>query len=170
MSVIGVLAPFDISGRPTTQYSIDGEITAMYTAPFVPSSDVRRYNVTFFSVRDLVMGNHTIEIENMNGTSPNTFSLDYFLFYGPFLGSPTSVAINPELPTMSITATPSDVSSTNTPRAKRMNPGAIAGSAVAGGTILAFLVLAFFCFRRRRRPHVGQGTHYVSRTAHYPNR
>ena len=78
IAVVGALEPSSTSGRPTTKYSIDRQDVGSYTAP---STSQTKYNVTFFSKRDLPRGNHDVMITFMDATSPNRFWLDYFLVY-----------------------------------------------------------------------------------------
>ena len=80
IEVVGTLEPTDVSGRPTTSYSIDGTVVGTYTAPFTAREDTQ-VNVTFFSERNLSPGNHQIVVTNVNSSDPNTFWLDYFLVY-----------------------------------------------------------------------------------------
>ncbi|KAH9854819.1 hypothetical protein C2E23DRAFT_39386 [Lenzites betulinus] len=74
--VIGTLGDSNTYGQPKTTYLVDGVVAGSYSAPF---SGQTQYNVTFFSMRDLPLGDHVILINNTDGTSPNQFLLDYFL-------------------------------------------------------------------------------------------
>ncbi|RPD67546.1 hypothetical protein L226DRAFT_566239 [Lentinus tigrinus ALCF2SS1-7] len=69
------------AGRPTTLYSIDGAYVENSTEPFVPDGPTQ-FNVTVFSKKNLPSGMHVLNISNLNGTSPNTYWIDYFLVYG----------------------------------------------------------------------------------------
>ncbi|KAI0758013.1 hypothetical protein C8Q74DRAFT_292392 [Fomes fomentarius] len=73
------------SGRPSTQYAIDGQHPKFYTVP--PSAATpdtqRQFNVSFYSQHGLGHGEHTLTITNLNGTSPNIFWLDYFIVDTP---------------------------------------------------------------------------------------
>ncbi|KAL1941909.1 hypothetical protein VTO73DRAFT_6909 [Trametes versicolor] len=177
--VIGMLEPSEDVGQPTTRYLIDGDVAGTYTAPFVPTPD-SHLNVTFFSFTNLSLGKHTITVENMDGTTPNTVWLDYFLVDIP--QGPSTAGTRPDpksstttdLPTssssaasVSVTAastdTPqtsptitSDVSTTGPPHTGHLISGAVVGASVASGSILALLALAFFCVRRRRHLHASQ--------------
>ncbi|KAI0737773.1 hypothetical protein C8Q80DRAFT_1210820 [Daedaleopsis nitida] len=67
------------NGRPTTTYTIDGELVGTYTAPFT-ALGATQYNVTFFSKRDLSPGSHHLVITHqLDSSRPATFWLDYFL-------------------------------------------------------------------------------------------
>ncbi|KAI0758012.1 hypothetical protein C8Q74DRAFT_1441657 [Fomes fomentarius] len=73
------------SGRPSTQYTIDGQHPTFYTVPHfaaTPESQ-RQFNVSFYSQHGLGPGEHTLTITNVNGTSPNIFWLDYFIVDTP---------------------------------------------------------------------------------------
>ncbi|KAH9884956.1 hypothetical protein C8Q73DRAFT_817838 [Cubamyces lactineus] len=76
--VVGTLEASDKSGQPQTTYEIDGVVVGAYNAPFTRSTTTE-YNVTFFETHGLPPGDHSILINNTNGTSPNVFWLDYFL-------------------------------------------------------------------------------------------
>ncbi|KAL1941910.1 hypothetical protein VTO73DRAFT_6910 [Trametes versicolor] len=98
--VIGTLGASDVYGQPKTTYSIDGMVAGTYNAPLTPSGETH-YNTTFFSTQDLSPGDHTITIENMDGTSPNTFWLDYFLIDS----GPPVVPTNPDTSTIATSPT-----------------------------------------------------------------
>ncbi|EIW51675.1 uncharacterized protein TRAVEDRAFT_67687, partial [Trametes versicolor FP-101664 SS1] len=98
--VIGTLGASDVYGQPTTTYSIDGTAAGTFHAPLTPSGETH-YNTTFFSTENLSPGDHTITIENMDGTSPNTFWLDYFLIDS----GPPAVTVNPDTSTISTSPT-----------------------------------------------------------------
>ncbi|KAI1784068.1 hypothetical protein LXA43DRAFT_902334 [Ganoderma leucocontextum] len=107
VQVVGTLEPTDNYGQPSTTYKVDGDLVGTYNAPFTASGDTR-FNVTFFSTLDLTLDNHEVVITNVNGTSPNTFWLDYFLIYTqPVSSSGTTTT------STSTSVTPSD-SLTNT--------------------------------------------------------
>ncbi|KAI0658694.1 hypothetical protein C8Q70DRAFT_993670 [Cubamyces menziesii] len=173
--VVGTLEASDKSGQPQTTYEIDGAVVGTYNAPFTPSATTE-YNVTFFEIHDLSPGDHSILINNTNGTSPNVFWLDYFLIDlspqsqipspTPFSSAQPSPAdtqqtqsittpdtnagpTSPNTAAQTQTANPSGSSSKS-----HANVGAIAGGVVAGVVglvaIIAIAVL-LFCLRRERR-------------------
>ncbi|OJT08047.1 hypothetical protein TRAPUB_1060 [Trametes pubescens] len=127
--VIGTVGASDTFGWPTTAYLFDEMDACTYTPPFIPTGETA-YNVTFFSARNLSQATHTIIIQLQNATSPDTFWLDYFL--------------------VDSAPGPSNVTMKAEPSAERSNSGAIVGATVASGAVLALLVLAFVCFKRRR--------------------
>ncbi|KAI0638695.1 hypothetical protein C8Q77DRAFT_1154306 [Trametes polyzona] len=119
--VVGTLGPSDTNGRPSTTYWIDDQVVGTYSAPFVPSGQIR-YNTTFLSIRNLSSGDHTIRINNTDGTSPNVFWLDYFLIDTLAASSPSTVGtIDPQPSTQSglqPVPTDSDPSPTTSPASR----------------------------------------------------
>ncbi|KAL1941911.1 hypothetical protein VTO73DRAFT_6911 [Trametes versicolor] len=201
--VVGTLSATDMYGLPTTTYLVDGAIVSTYTAPLLPSTETL-YNVTFFSALNLTPGNHTVTIENMNGTRPNTFWFDYFLVDSPS-ELPTAAVVDPKLPVSTTIEFPSSLASVS---AKSVTPASktsttVAGVTIsvtvksiatvsetstigasvtisaadaaqtsttntsnafnpAGGAMLAFLALAFFCLRRKRPLRAGKVAPFTS--------
>ncbi|EIW51676.1 uncharacterized protein TRAVEDRAFT_54429 [Trametes versicolor FP-101664 SS1] len=128
--VVGTLSATDMYGLPTTTYLVDGAIVSTYTAPLLPSTETL-YNVTFFSALNLAPGNHTVTIENMNGTRPNTFWFDYFLVDSPS-ELPTAAVVDPKLPVSTTIESPSSLASVS---AKSVTPVSETSTTVAGVTI-----------------------------------
>lgn len=128
--VVGTLSATDMYGLPTTTYLVDGEVASTYTAPLLPSTETL-YNVTFFSALNLAPGNHTVTIENMNGTSPNMFWFDYFLIDSPS-EFPAAAVVNPKLLPSTTTELPSPLASVP---AKSVTPVSETSTTVAGVTI-----------------------------------
>ncbi|RPD67556.1 hypothetical protein L226DRAFT_139358 [Lentinus tigrinus ALCF2SS1-7] len=74
-------APTSTGGRPTTSYSIDGgAYVKVVNEPL--HNPLMLFNIIGFLLTDMPSGVHVLNISNLNGTSPNTFFLDYFLIYG----------------------------------------------------------------------------------------
>ncbi|KAJ8483016.1 hypothetical protein ONZ51_g4984 [Trametes cubensis] len=173
--VVGTLEASDKSGQPQTTYEIDGAVVGTYNAPFTPSATTE-YNVTFFEIHDLSPGDHSILINNTNGTSPNVFWLDYFLIDlspqsqipspTPFSSAQPSPADTQQTRSIATPDTNAGPTSPNTAAQTQTtkpsgssskshaNVGAIAGGVVAGVVglvaIIAIAVL-LFCLRRERR-------------------
>ncbi|KAI0328214.1 hypothetical protein GY45DRAFT_1338297 [Cubamyces sp. BRFM 1775] len=189
LSFVGTLEASDKSGQPQTTYEIDGAVVGTYNAPFTPSATTE-YNVTFFETHSLSPGDHSILINNTNGTSPNVFWLDYFLIDlspksripSPTPFSSTQLSLGGSQQTGSIatlgtaigsssqeagaaqtqTASPSGSSSKS-----HVNVGAIAGGAVAGvvGLVaIISIVVLLLCLKRERRRKAGPRTEYSSAT------
>ncbi|OJT12518.1 hypothetical protein TRAPUB_10919 [Trametes pubescens] len=180
VSVIGTLGPSDTYGQPKTTYLIDGQVAGSYNAPLTPSGETR-YNVTFFSAQDLSPGDHIVLINNTDGTSPNTFWLDYFLIdtlsnstsgsSSPTINpSPNAVSVSAQLvtstsgtetvvSTVSVTVpvktTPTSAANTNSDSgtgSSHSKAGVIVAATISGVALLVFLAVAVFWLRRRRRP------------------
>ncbi len=185
VSVIGTLGPSDTYGQPKTTYLIDGQVAGSYNAPLTPSGETR-YNVTFFSARDLSPGDHIVLINNTDGTSPNTFWLDYFLIdtlsnstsgsSSPTINpSPNAVSVSAQLvtstsgtetvvSTVSVTVpvktTPTSAANTNSDSgagSSHSKAGVIVAATISGVALLVFLAVAVFWLRRRRRPDTTPG-------------
>ncbi|EIW61199.1 uncharacterized protein TRAVEDRAFT_17987 [Trametes versicolor FP-101664 SS1] len=187
VSVVGTLGPSDKYGQPKTTYLIDGQVAGSYSAPVTPSGETR-YNVTFFSAQDLSPGDHIVLINNTDGTSPNTFWLDYFLIdHSPnstsgsssptITPSPNTVSVSLQtvtstsgtatvVSTVSVTVPvklqPDPTSAANTSgsgsSSSHSNAGVIAGATIAGVALLVLLGVAFWWLRRRRRSDTTPGT------------
>ena len=111
VQVVGILGPSVTNGQPTTEYAVDGQFVATYEAPF---TDEAVYNVTFFSKRDLTLGEHTLLITNLNGTSPTLFWLDYFLVdQASSSSSPPSTISSTSKTSWTLSHSPSSSSSTH---------------------------------------------------------
>ncbi|KAI0328195.1 hypothetical protein GY45DRAFT_1436334 [Cubamyces sp. BRFM 1775] len=163
IAVYGAVGDVTDYGWPSSSYAIDGKVYETYN--FVTAagySDVSqfRYQVPFFTVQDLPAGNHTLVITVLNGTSPNTYWLDYIRFF-PF-GNLTSsdprsttsaqgASINTSTPTAPTTTTAASVDNESSGSGSR-SEGAVIGGAIGGGAILAIFLAAFAtCFYMRRR-------------------
>ncbi|KAI0832929.1 hypothetical protein BC628DRAFT_1415155 [Trametes gibbosa] len=131
VSVVGTLGESVTYGQPKTVYSIDNEVLGSYNAPFVPVGGTQ-YNVTFFTISNLSPEDHTVLVNNTDGTAPNQFLLDYFLVTptpiassGPDLTSTKVAVTTSRLSPATSSTTPlsySSVSSTNTILSKSSSP------------------------------------------------
>ncbi|TFK81128.1 hypothetical protein K466DRAFT_604747 [Polyporus arcularius HHB13444] len=109
VQVVGILDASVHDGQPTTMYTLDGVVVDTYNAPWTSE---RTFDVVFYVNRSLSPADHTIEITNVNGTSPNLFWLDYFLVdAAPTSGATTSTTSRP--PTFSASSSTSSSSSSS---------------------------------------------------------
>ncbi|RDX47792.1 hypothetical protein OH76DRAFT_1405584 [Lentinus brumalis] len=109
VQVVGILDASVHGGQPTTMYALDGVVVDTYNAPWTSE---RTFDAVFYVNRSLSPGDHTIEITNVNGTSPNLFWLDYFLVdAAPTLGATTSTTSRQ--PTFSTSSSASSSSSSS---------------------------------------------------------
>ncbi|CCM03342.1 uncharacterized protein FIBRA_05471 [Fibroporia radiculosa] len=79
IAVYGSLGSIDVYGQPQTQYSIDGEVSAVYDAPIITPGTYTDHTL-FYCSPPLTAGVHTLGIENLNGTAPSEFWLDYIIY------------------------------------------------------------------------------------------
>lgn len=181
--VVGTLEASDKSGQPQTTYEIDGVVVGTYNAPFTPSTTTE-YNVTFFETHGLSPGDHSILINNTNGTSPNVFWLDYFLIdLSPQsqIPSPTpfsSTQLSPggtqqtgslvtpgtkagPTPPISVATQTQTTNSSDSSSKSHVNVGAIAGGVVAGVVGLVAIIsiaVLLLCLRRQRHRKADSST------------
>ncbi|KAI8989918.1 hypothetical protein BD414DRAFT_414651 [Trametes punicea] len=93
ISVVGGVGDVEQYGWPSSSYSIDGKVYAtLDEATDLNLNDPSQfiYNFTYWDSPNLSPGEHTLIITTQNGTSPNTYWLDYIRFLP--LGSSTSAA------------------------------------------------------------------------------
>ncbi|KAH9884974.1 hypothetical protein C8Q73DRAFT_348199 [Cubamyces lactineus] len=174
VSVYGAVGDVADYGWPSSSYAIDGQVYETYN--FVTAaglSDVTqvRYQVPYFTVQDLPAGEHTLVITNTNGTSPNTYWLDYIRFY-PFDNSTASVptssgtGVSSSQTSASVTdaqntsSTPTPTSQNPTSGADSTSSGSQSNGAVIGGAIggvvavaIAAIIAMFLYLRYRLRAH-----------------
>ncbi|TFK81131.1 hypothetical protein K466DRAFT_667312 [Polyporus arcularius HHB13444] len=161
IQVVGTLQR--TSGQPVATFTIDNEGNTTYAAPAYSSPEDAVYNVTFYSRRDLKLGNHELKIINMDGTGTNVLWLDYFLVdTSPVSPSATS-ASSSQSPTSSGSASASasssaspEATSSTSQSATRGNTAAIVGGVVGGVALLLLLGILLYFLRRRRRKQVGE--------------
>ncbi|KAI0658695.1 hypothetical protein C8Q70DRAFT_182730 [Cubamyces menziesii] len=95
VSVTGGQGDVQQYGWPSSSYAIDGKVYETYNVVDAHLSDPSAfsYQTTYFTTQDLSAGQHTLVITNLNGTSPNTYWIDYIAFLPP--GSSTSGNLGP---------------------------------------------------------------------------
>ncbi|KAI0328196.1 hypothetical protein GY45DRAFT_1282164 [Cubamyces sp. BRFM 1775] len=200
VSVYGAVGDVADYGWPSSSYAIDGKVYETYnfvTAAGFSNVTQLRYQVPYFTVQDLPAGDHTLVITNLNGTSPNTYWLDYIRFLpfdnstsitptstpsgtgGSTSQSPqasTSITNSPSIPTSPGTSTSQnpDVGAPDSSSGSQSN-GAVIGGAIGGVVVVAVaaIVAMFLYLRYRLRAQArSEGGHLMgsggSRTALSP--
>ncbi len=170
IQVVGTLQR--TSGQPVATFTIDNEGNTTYTAPAYSSSEDAVYNVTFYSRRDLKLGNHELKIINMDGTGTNVLWLDYFLVdtspVSPSATSASSLQSSTSSGSASASASSSaspEATSSTSQSATRGNTAAIVGGVVGGVALLLLLGILLYFLRSRRRKQVsekGMGTFSIT--------
>ncbi|RPD81481.1 hypothetical protein L226DRAFT_139247 [Lentinus tigrinus ALCF2SS1-7] len=179
--------PTSTGGRPTMSYSIDGgQVVEVDYESFV-SDGPMLFNIKAFTLTDMPLGLHVLNISNLNGTSPNMFLLDYFIIYSSL--PPTTEASSTSTDSAVPTGLPESSSSSSLPPSTQTmttNEGrtrsstsrvGIFGGAVGGSLSLILVVIAVFLWWRVRRrkatssfdPHRSRRTPILSTTSGSPS-
>ncbi|KAI0328213.1 hypothetical protein GY45DRAFT_1255528, partial [Cubamyces sp. BRFM 1775] len=85
VSVTGGEGDVQQYGWPSSSYTIDGKLYETYNVVDAHLSDPTAfsYQTTYFTTQGLSAGQHTLVITNLNGTTPNTYWIDYIAFLPP---------------------------------------------------------------------------------------
>ncbi|KAJ8483001.1 hypothetical protein ONZ51_g4998 [Trametes cubensis] len=174
VSVYGAVGDVADYGWPSSSYAIDGQVYEMYdfvTAAGFSNVTQLRYQVPYFTVQDLPASEHTLVITNTNGTSPNTYWLDYIRFY-PSINSTSGVPTSSGTGALSSQTSASvtnaqNTSSTSTSTSQNPDPGvngrssgsqsngAVIGGAIGGVVAVSIvaMIAMFLYLRYRLRAH-----------------
>ncbi|KAI9059991.1 hypothetical protein FKP32DRAFT_1077820 [Trametes sanguinea] len=86
VSVVGGIGAVSEYGWPSSSYAIDGKVVGTFdlvTDGHMDDYNAFSYNYTYFTSPVLSPGKHTLVVTTLNGTSPNTYWLDYIRFLPP---------------------------------------------------------------------------------------
>lgn len=152
VEVYGSQGSFDLYGQPTTLYTVDGLYNATYQAPVI-QPPLYTVHTLFYRSPPLPLGEHTLVITNLNGTSPNVYWLDYIL-YTP--SNFTSTDSSSSIQSLSTSATaqfpplPSFVNTDSSSSRADKQTGAIIGGTIGAVVFMVLLSLSIWLYRRKR--------------------
>ncbi|KAJ2983100.1 hypothetical protein NUW54_g10667 [Trametes sanguinea] len=137
VSVVGGIGAVSEYGWPSSSYAIDGKVVGTFdlvTDGHMDDYSSFSYNYTYFNSPVLSPGKHTLVVTTLNGTSPNTYWLDYIRFLPP--GTTTSSSGSTAPASQASAASSSSHSSTSAAGSVSISPTSTSNT--SGSTSLSF--------------------------------